>query len=205
MNQEQLARVNCIVDQLDEHLQLPQEANRRKLERVRARFPVQVMILSGAAPVPLEVYTRNLSLSGIGLMSRRLFQSEERIALLLKIPGRPAKLVFARVTFARYLRGGLYEVGAEFLERSSGSAREGEIPAQWIREAARQRHASQSRASEPPPGEEKKKHAKKDEKPPAKSAESPPADDPAKTAEAPEPGPVPGPPEDAPPAPAAAA
>ena len=101
MNQDQRTRLNAVMQQLDEHLQPRRENNRRKPDRVNARFGLRVLVLSDSEPAPLEAFSRNLSPSGIGFVSRRPFQREERIAVSLNVPGHPPKLVPLGVTFSR--------------------------------------------------------------------------------------------------------
>lgn len=140
MNPDTLAKVQAIVAQLDEQLQESKEHNRRRAARVTARFGLKVILISGDNHVPLDVFTRNISASGISFLSRRLFHEDEHVALALRIPGRGGKLIHARTTFARYLREGVHEVGVEFLECIADPAGTAEVPRAWVIAAAAARH-----------------------------------------------------------------
>lgn len=140
VTQEQLGKVNDILQQLDERLQNPATENRRA-PRVAVRLPMTVILLSATAPSPIGVFSRNISQSGLGFVSRRLFSREERIAISLHIPKLPSKLIFARVTFGRYVSAGLYEMGAEFLESVSDPKGEAHIPSHWLTAASQARHS----------------------------------------------------------------
>ena len=72
VSQDHLAKVQEIFRQLDEHLQTPKSDNRRA-PRINVRSPMTVSLLSGAGAVPVEIFSRNLSVSGIGFVSRRMF------------------------------------------------------------------------------------------------------------------------------------
>src|SRR6185312_379845 len=129
--QEQIAKIQDILQQMDEHLQKPASENRRA-PRLNVRAAMTVMLLSSAGPTPVQVFSRNLSVSGIAFVSRRMFAKEERVAVMLKIPKLPAKLILSRITFGRYVNNGLYEMGAEFLECISDPRGQGTIPKQWL-------------------------------------------------------------------------
>ncbi len=129
---EQIARVHAIIQELDDHLHNPESENRRKKDRVAIRLSMRVILISSTTPIPMDVYSRNISNSGIGFMTRRLFQPEERIAIILRIPKLTPKLILARTTFGRYVGGGMYEVGAEFLEAISDPTGQARVPIAWI-------------------------------------------------------------------------
>ncbi len=128
---EQLAKVKGILQQLDHATPQEMTENRRQAPRINVRLSLSVILLASANPAPFEIFTRNLSVSGIGFVSRRLFKAEERIAIRLQVKDLATKLCLARVTFGRYLTGGMYEMGAEFLEciEDPGHA---PIPSHWM-------------------------------------------------------------------------
>lgn len=135
-SQEQLDKIVEIVSSLDGHLLEADKENRRRLPRVAMRTQLTVTLLTGIAPTSVDVMTRNISSSGLGFVCRRMFRSDERIAVLLRIPKVPPKLILGRVTFGRYIKGGWYEMGAEFLECISdargSSAGHPAIPNHWL-------------------------------------------------------------------------
>lgn len=142
--QDQIARLKDILMRLDNPNAAAEKENRRRLPRVAMRIPMAITLLSGTTTSTVEIFTRNISGSGMGFVSRRLFRSEERIAVPFRIPKVPQKIVLARVTFGRYLQGGLYEMGSEFLEAINDSRGNGHIPAQWIHSAHQLRIAASS-------------------------------------------------------------
>jgi hypothetical protein len=128
---EQLARIEEILRLLDQQTS-ESSANRRRAKRVNVRVSIEARVLSDSVDATLQVYTRNISTSGIGFVSRRLCKKGERLALSFELPDRPHKLVLARVTFCRYVRAGLYDAGAEFLECISGTVDRRGVPGHWL-------------------------------------------------------------------------
>jgi len=134
-SQEQLGKITDIIAQLDEQLQHPDNDNRRRQPRIAMRTQMTIILLSGINPSPVAVFSRNISASGMGFVCRRMFRPEERIAIPLRVPKLPAKLVLARTTFGRYIGSGFYEMGAEFLECVSdlhGENGTSRIPNHWL-------------------------------------------------------------------------
>jgi hypothetical protein len=127
--QEQLAKVQTILQHLD-HTDNQDVENRRRAPRVTVRLPLDVIVLGVVNPAPVQVYTRNLSTSGMGFVSRRMFKSNERIAIYLRAQGLNSKLILGRISFARYAGGGFYQMGAEFLDsiQDKGNMR---FPSHW--------------------------------------------------------------------------
>jgi hypothetical protein len=130
-NQDQIERLKDILLQLDEHMKGGDRENRRRLSRVALRMPLIISLMTGAEPAPVEIFTRNVSSSGMGFVSRRLFRGDERIVVPFRIPKLPQKLVLARITFGRYLQSGLHEMGAEFLEAMTDTRGKSQIPRAW--------------------------------------------------------------------------
>lgn len=132
---EQLAQVQEILAQLDRQSR-PDQTNRRKTARLTVRMPLDMIVLSNSAHPTLEVFTRNISTAGIGFVSRRLFKNGEYLTLEFSIPGSPPKLVLTHVTFCRYIKAGLYEVGAAFIEAVAvNPALIDPIPPHWAKMA----------------------------------------------------------------------
>ena len=176
--QEQLAKLHTVLEQLDERLENKEAESRRQRQRMVIRTPMTAMLLASGGVTPIEIFSRNISCSGIGFVARRLFAAEERIALLLRFPKLPSKLLLARVTFGRYVRSGLYEMGAEFLEcvNSPADAQiEAAIPHHWIMSAhqARQTNPEEPAAENEKPVKPVKKPATPAEAPAAKKESAP--------------------------------
>jgi hypothetical protein len=136
-SQEQLAKVTEIVSGLDAHLLDAKAENRRQRPRLKIRIAMSLILLGGTAPSPVDIFTRNISLSGMGFVCRRMFRKGERIVVPLKIPAISPKMVLAQITFSRYIGGGFYEMGAEFLEcaQDARAASKGCIPNHWLSNA----------------------------------------------------------------------
>jgi len=128
--QEQFQKVRALLDQLDHHT--PSDlANRRRAPRLPVRMATTLTLLTSPQPTKIDIFTRNFSMSGFGFASRRMFRSDERVVIFLEFPNGPSKLVLSRVTFARYIRNGLYEMGTEFLECVSNPKDPGTFPSHW--------------------------------------------------------------------------
>jgi hypothetical protein len=127
---EQLAKVQAILRQLDKS-QGERPDNRRRTKRLSIRLPLSAILLANGNLTSVPIYTRNLSVSGIGFMSRRPFKALERIAIRLNIQTLPPRLILAQVTFGRYVSSALYEVGAEFIECVKDGG-ETQIPSHWL-------------------------------------------------------------------------
>jgi hypothetical protein len=130
VNQEQLLKIEALFQQLD-YAPSSDAENRRRSPRLNVRLPLTAMLLSADILSPVSIFTRNISISGMGFVSRRLFKINERLAVKLQVAHLPCRLILARVTFSRYASGGLYEMGAEFIEciRDRQAQR---IPNHWL-------------------------------------------------------------------------
>ena len=71
-----------------------------------------------------RIFTRNISTAGVGFVSRRPFRLGDRIAFVLGSLREERKIIVAQVTFVRYVRRGMHEMGAEFIQ----AVRESEAP-----------------------------------------------------------------------------
>jgi len=129
---DQIAQITAILAQLDNTPVSAGAVNRRRATRIKMRTMMSAVLLGADARPSVRIFTRNLSTSGIGFVSRRPFKEGERIALSFHIPRQSPKLVLTNITFVRYLRAGLYEVGAEFLECIEGTSSLAAIPPHWI-------------------------------------------------------------------------
>jgi hypothetical protein len=131
---DQLAQIAEIIQHLDRSPARP-GANRRRQPRANVRATMSAILLSEERQSTVRIFTRNLSTSGIAFVSRRPFKPGEKFALSFAIPDAMSKLVLTNVTFVRYARGGMYEMGAEFVEcveRTDAS-----LPPRWIVPARR--------------------------------------------------------------------
>jgi len=100
-------------------------ANRRKAQRIDVRTTMSAFLLNHENHPSVRIFTRNISTSGLGFVSRRPFKLGESIAIPLKWPNDERKIIVAKITFVRYVRRGMYEMGAEFQQ----AVRESDAPA----------------------------------------------------------------------------
>lgn len=135
---DQRSKIGAILRLLDQVPTPAELQNRRGAPRLRVRIPVQAHLLGLIGCPSIVVYTRNISTRGIGCVSRRPFRQGEYIALDIDVVPSLAKVILCQVTFSRYLREGLYEVGAEFQEAVAraellAESLKGEMPPRWIK------------------------------------------------------------------------
>jgi hypothetical protein len=128
----QLARIDAILGQLDQSQGPNSNANRRRAQRMNIRTEMRAQVLSEISDATLSIFTRNLSTSGIGFVCRRMCKVGERLALTFELPGKPRKLVLAKITFCRYVPGGLYDAGAEFIECVAAKGSHDRVPLHWM-------------------------------------------------------------------------
>jgi hypothetical protein len=134
--ENQLAHIEQVMRHLD-GLRECRYDNRRRACRVDVRTTMTAfLLLATNVDAAVTIFTRNLSASGIGFISRRLFSPGEWIALAFQFPNHPHKLVLTRIVFCRYLRAGWHSVGAEFMESVTDNHQPGRIPERWLRGGA---------------------------------------------------------------------
>jgi hypothetical protein len=63
--------------------------------------------------------TRNLSRSGVGLLTRRVFRQDEPIEVEVLVPDRPKMFLAGLVTFCRYAGRGYHEIGVSLKAAAS--------------------------------------------------------------------------------------
>jgi hypothetical protein len=128
---EQFQKVRELLEHMDS--QVSKDAkNRRVAPRLPVRMSMTVSLLGSHGVTSVEVYSRNFSISGFGFVSRRLFRTDERIAIVLTFPNQTIKQILARVTFGRYIRNGMYEMGSEFLDFVSNPKNSETFPPHWL-------------------------------------------------------------------------
>jgi hypothetical protein len=110
---KQSALLSDIMRQLDDVPPDP-AASRRRARRCDVRTSFSAILVDIEQHPQVRIYTRNISTSGIGFVSRRQFKIDERIAVAIKWPNAEGKILVAKVTFSSYIRKGMYETGAEF-------------------------------------------------------------------------------------------
>ncbi|MGN6366746.1 MAG: PilZ domain-containing protein [Phycisphaerae bacterium] len=97
-------------------------ANRRRAIRHGLRTTMEAILVGEEQNPRIRIFTRNISTSGIGFVSRRPFKQGEKIAFGFQCAGEERKIILAKVTFVRYVRRGMYEMGAEFTDAMRESA-----------------------------------------------------------------------------------
>jgi hypothetical protein len=91
-------------------------------------------VLIGLSGHPkVRIFTRNISTGGLGFLTYREFHKGEYVVLPLGLPGGRTKLCFVLAQFVRYISGGLYEVGVEFLAANDVEPKAPySVPHEWI-------------------------------------------------------------------------
>lgn len=171
---EQISQIQAILVHLDQGATARAD-NRRRACRVNIRTGMKALLLGQDAKTNVTIYSRNISTSGIGFVSRRMFKVGERVAVPFEVKDHPHKLVLAKVTFCRYVKSGLYTIGAEFIEAILDEGGPNRIPAHWIPDP----HAREARPAAAEGGA--KTPAKSPEKAPAKDSAEASAATPAET------------------------
>ncbi len=139
---EQLFQLEQIIEHLDCASIVPPFNNRRAAPRMKIRTPMTAILLASAGLPSIVLFSRNLSRSGIGFISRRPFSPGDQIGLSIHLPNQPHKLLLTKITFARYVRAGVYEIGATFIECIADFPGKNRIPHHWIPAVPRGRTAS---------------------------------------------------------------
>jgi hypothetical protein len=111
----QLAALTDVMHHLDKAPPSPR-ANRRKSVRHALHTTLDAILLNNEEKPQIKIFTRNISTAGLGFVCRRPFKMGERIAFYLQCLREERKIVVAQVTFVRYVRRGMYEMGAEFIQ-----------------------------------------------------------------------------------------
>ena len=133
-NNRQIQQVSAILRHLDQLPPNPDE-NRRQRIRVNIRLSLHAILIENPALAQIGVYTRNISMSGMGFISSRPFRPSELMAIHVHVGHQPGKVILCRTMFCRYIRGGFYEVGVAFEEAAPGQAEVVRIPNTWLARA----------------------------------------------------------------------
>lgn len=132
ISNEQLVQIQEILARLDRGPLQSLSTNRRRAQRINLRTAMMAIVFHTTGPQEVKIFTRNISTSGVGFISRRPFKPEERVVIPFEVPGQTGKLVLAKLTFARYIPGGVYDAGAEFIECIPDPGGPDRIPEHWI-------------------------------------------------------------------------
>ncbi len=124
-------KVLSILSNLDDASFVPTN-DRRSKARIPFRHETHILLLGVMGSNRFKVNTRNLSTSGVGLLSRRPFQVGDRFVLPVDVQGAVAKLLLCRVTFSRYISNGLHDIGAQFEKAIPNPNGDQMIPQEWI-------------------------------------------------------------------------
>jgi len=133
-DRKKVSKIMKGIDRLSE----PKQENRRRRDRVELQATLQVTLLINAALPQIRIMTRDLSIAGMGFLSRRPFQLGELVAIHLKVDGFRGKLILSRTIFCQYSRAGMHQVGVEFvaaLPCKEGKEDEARIPPAWLTKA----------------------------------------------------------------------
>lgn len=121
-----------LLHQLDNQSIKPTNSRRRH-PRLNLRIPLEITLLKYPNFTTLEVYTRNISVSGIGLLSSNELPMNDFLVIPLCINKKAQHLVLGQVVFCRQLIPNLYEVGVKF----KACTKEGDLntPLAWYSQA----------------------------------------------------------------------
>lgn len=132
--------LQIVIDQLNAEMKNPSD-NRRRRPRKEINIALWVYLLGLRHMPRVKVHSRDISVGGISFLSKRSFPERMLVATQLDTSGlMPRKMLLTKIRFCRYVRGGHFQVGAEFIEAIDGQA--SDIPTHWIE------HASQGIALE---------------------------------------------------------
>jgi hypothetical protein len=148
LSNDQVSRVEDILRQLDQAPGSKPSKNRRRAARINIRTSLEATVLCNTGNLRVTIYTRNISTAGIGFVGRRVWKVGERVALSFNLPEKPVKLVLCKITFCRYVRSGLYEAGAQFLE-CRVSPDDGKVPSEWTHSESHVAPPSKPQKEEP--------------------------------------------------------
>jgi hypothetical protein len=101
----------------------------RKHERLSFRRRVTLTLITQRGGPELSVVTRDISVGGVGFLSRRLFQADEMFVMHLPTAEDKCRLALCKVCYCKYVSSGLHNIGASFCEVADSAAG---IPAQWV-------------------------------------------------------------------------
>ena len=108
--------------------------DRRIAERNEIRYTLVAIVLNDPAHRRIPIETVDLTDQGIGFFSPHGFIPGDYFAVRLHQEAMPSKLLLCQTMYAHKKRGGLYRIGAQFLE-SIPSESDLEIPVEWSRRA----------------------------------------------------------------------
>ncbi|HUO07528.1 MAG TPA: PilZ domain-containing protein [Phycisphaerae bacterium] len=94
----------------------PSGAEKRGAPRKRAERAFAAVLLDEPSQPRVAIVTRDISISGVGFISRRHFRDGERFAIGIEGFGGEGKILVARVAWSRYLSKGMSLMGAAFLQ-----------------------------------------------------------------------------------------
>lgn len=90
---------------------------RRKQTRFPFRYPVKIIpFTNGALGQPMQVWTRDISASGIGIVHNVPIKPESKFIIRLTQDSKPAVLLLCTVRNCRQVIQNVYAIGATFTE-----------------------------------------------------------------------------------------
>lgn len=103
--------------------------NRRRHPRIVMSTPVTVHEIDEQFVIgpAFSAQAQDLSRSGLGLTTRRMIHNQRTLAVIFRLPGKPADVYFGVAQHVRYASEGEYHVGVEF-----SSAPANADVAQWL-------------------------------------------------------------------------
>ena len=116
-----------------DHVNAGGRRDRRTSRRVAIKRDCKVILIGQSHLPEVPVTLHDMSIGGVGMFSKRPIPPGTPIVLPLHVAGDASKLLLCDVKTCRYSHGGLYFVGAEFVQSYPDAQREGKVPRMWIR------------------------------------------------------------------------
>ena len=104
---------------------------RRKNPRKRTSAIVEALVSLRNTPVWIQVTVHDISVSGIGMTTNRVFYVGEHLIMRLAFPGRTAKHILCQVKNCAYLGRGLHRIGIECCAAHEAPRQIAFIPPDW--------------------------------------------------------------------------
>ncbi len=131
LTQQEIEHLQQVIAKLD--AQAPTEdADRRVHPRIDFCHPMWLNMPGEPGRPWVHVYSRNLSTSGLGFLTRNLFYTGQHLVIAHELNEFTPMLVLCRVCFCRPIDMGILEVGLAFVSARPDPHAVREIPAEWL-------------------------------------------------------------------------
>jgi hypothetical protein len=114
--------------------------DRRVHPRIDFSHPMWLNLPTQNGSPWIHVYSRNLSTSGLGFLTRALFYKNQHLVISHELNENVPLLVLCRVCYCRTIDLGIQEVGLTFVEVRADPERKREIPTGWLSQVLQSDH-----------------------------------------------------------------